>query len=212
MTVEIIFAEFNGKFQPDFINVRKYFPDAQISVFTEKDCDNKFDKRSPYWGYHMNDLWKVAMLLRSKADIAISLDADMKIVSNNVNILPMLTKKFGMCLPASSRGLVKVDTEIGSHSDKVLDETLGMGQVMNMTPIALDTQNDRMRFLLETYCKLMVANPVRGPLNMWRAVWKTGINPYLLPHQWCVCVEDVGIGGEIILHIGHEKVRQYYGC
>jgi hypothetical protein len=209
-SIEVIFAEFNGKFQPNIGNIRAYFPDSTINLVESPPNSPKFDKSSPYWGYYMNDYWKVKKLLNSNADIAIAFDADMKIVSENVKAIIPLVKKFGLCLPASSRGLVKIDTEIGSHSDGVLDETLGMGQVMNMTPIAFHTENSVMRNLLEEYCAIMVRNPVRGPLNMWRAVYKTGIIPYLLPHQWCVCAEDVGIGSEIILHVGHKKVRDYY--
>jgi len=210
--IEILFAEFNGKFQPDIGNVKNYFPEAEVNVYTESDCNPLFEEDSQFYGYYMNDYWKVEKLLPSEADVAISLDADMKIVSDNVRAIIPLVEKFGVCLPASSRGLVKIDTEIGSHSDKQLDETLGMGQVMNMTPICFDTKNVRARRLLEEYCQIMIANPVRGPLAMWRAVYKTGIAPYLLPHQWCVCVEDVGIGNEIILHLGHTKVKDYYKC
>jgi len=209
--IDIIFAEFGGKFTPDIDNISAYFPESNIKVYTEKDCENMFDKRSPYWGFHMNDLWKVAMLLRSKADVAIALDADVKIVDKRVSVLPLLAKKFGVCLPANPRQLVKVDTEIGSHSDKQLDETLGMAHAFNMTPIALDTSNDKARQMLEEYCKIIVANPVRGPLAMWRAVWKTGFYPCLLPVQWCVCAEDVGCGNEVILHYGHSDVRKHYG-
>jgi hypothetical protein len=57
----------------------------------------------------------------------------------------------------------------------------------------------------------MEKNPVRGPVNMWRAVYQAGFFPCLLPSQWCVCAEDVGIEEPVILHIGHEKVRDYYG-
>jgi len=46
---------------------------------------------------------------------------------------------------------------------------------------------------------------------MWRAVYQTEVAPYILPPQWCVCAENVGIGNEIILHIGHDKVREFYG-
>ena len=45
---------------------------------------------------------------------------------------------------------------------------------------------------------------------MWRAIWKRGWNPYILPFQWCVCDMSVGINDVICLHTGHQKVADYY--
>lgn len=208
--VEIVFAEFGGKFEPNVPNIRQFFPDAEINIFRDKDVESPFDIRSAYWGNYMNDYWKVRKLLESKADIAISFDADIKIVSDKVKAIIPLVKKFGLCLPANPRKLVAIDTLIGSHSDKVLDETEGMGYAFNMTPIALYLGNTNAVETLRKYCLLMEQNPVRGPLAMWRAVYHTGAFPCLLPPQWCVCGEDAGIGDEIILHIGHQKVREHY--
>jgi hypothetical protein len=209
--IEILFAEFGGEFKPDIDNVKKYFPEAEVNVYGSSQCRDFFEQNTPYWGHYMNDYWKVAKLLESDADIAISLDADVKIVDERVFVLPMLAEKFGLCLPANPRKLVKIDTEIGSHSDKRLDETLGLGYAFNMTPIALDTHNSDAREILQDFCDIMIKNPVRGPLAMWRAVWKNGLFPCLLPPQWCVCAEDKGIGEEIILHKGHKVVREHYG-
>jgi hypothetical protein len=86
-----------------------------------------------------------------------------------------------------------------------------MGYAVNMTPIVFDTKNERARRVLTAYCESMLQNPVRGPLAMWRAIYQTGVAPCLLPPQWCVCAENVGIGNEVILHIGHSKVREFYG-
>lgn len=208
MTIDIIFAEFDGKFKPNVDNIKHFFPEANVTVNT---CPSLFDQKSPYWGYYQNDYWKVKLLLESKADIAICFDADIKIVRDEVRTIIPLVKKFGFCLPANPRKLVKIDTEIGSHSDRQLDDTLGMAYALNMTPIAFNTKDIMARGVLDVYCDLMLSNPVRGPLNMWRAIYQVGVYPCLLPPQWCVCAEDVGIGNEIILHIGHEKVRNYYG-
>ena len=211
-SLEILFAEFNGKFKPDIDNIKHYFPEAKVSVYTESECNSLFEQESQFYGYYMNDYWKVEKLLSSEAEIAISLDADIKIVSEDIRVLLTLTKKFGLCLPANPRKLVKIDTDIGSHSDGKLDETKGLGYAFNMSPIAFNTKDTRARRILEEYCQIMIANPVRGPLAMWRAVYKLGYFPCLLPPQWCVCAEDVGIGNEIILHLGHTKVRDYYNC
>ncbi|MBM3210591.1 hypothetical protein FJZ33_00105 [Candidatus Poribacteria bacterium] len=209
--IDIIFAEFGAaKRQPDLENIRYYFPNAEINVFDESNCVNYFAD-SPFWGHYMNDYHKVEKLLESKADIAIAFDADIKIVDNRVRVLELLARKFGLCLPANPRKLVKVDTEIGSHSDGMLDESLGMGYAFNMTPIVFNTKHYVARQTLEKYCEIMIENPVRGPLAMWRAAYSIGFFPCLLPPQWCVCKEDIGIGNEIILHIGHKDVARYYG-
>ena len=211
-TIEIVFAEFGGKFKPDYNNIRQYFKNAIINVYNEIDVKNIFDKSSPHWGNYMNDYWKVKGLLevRHESEIAISFDADMKIVSEKVRAIIPLVKKFGLCLPANPRKLVKIDTMIGSHSDGILDETEGMGYAFNMTPIAVDRNNAGAMKVLKIFCDLMEKNPVRGPLNMWRAVYQSGFFPCLLPSQWCVCAEDIGIAEPIILHLGHSAVREFY--
>ena len=57
----------------------------------------------------------------------------------------------------------------------------------------------------------MLANPMRGPLAWWQAMWDTGLTPLILPPQWCVCEKHIGIGGEIMLHHGHAAVKRHYG-
>ena len=211
MKVEILFAEFGGKFKPNIENVKEYFPDAEINAYGPEQCHDMFEgHHDAHWGNYMNDYWKVRKLLESEADIAISFDADTKIISDNVKAIIPLVNRFGLCLPVNPRRLVKIDTEIGSHSDKRLDVTLGMGHAFNMTPIAFNTRDNISRATLTAYCEMMLGNPVRGPLNMWRAVFLSGVFPCLLPAQWCVCAEDVGIGNEVILHVGHEEVRRHY--
>ena len=121
-----------------------------------------------------------------------------------------MVNKFGLCLPANSRHLVRVDTLVGADSDKALDETNGNAFAFNAAIMALDRTNRDAVACMERYCQIMDHNPVRGPLALWRAVWDTGFYPCPLPQQWCVCELDVGIGNEIILHVGHQKVREYY--
>ena len=56
----------------------------------------------------------------------------------------------------------------------------------------------------------METNPKRAPLQMTRAAWNTGIFPYSAPQQWGVGSGYIGCGNEIILHLGHENVQDYY--
>ena len=71
---------------------------------------------------------------------------------------------------------------------------------------------------MEEYVNEMQIHPVRGPLAMWRASWKSGVNPYMLPLQWCVCPPHHGeanlllneTGNEIMIHVGHDIVKNFY--
>lgn len=208
MKVAIILAEF-GTSAPATDQFRRFYSGAEIRIYDSGNCPNLFASHER-WGWRMNDYYKVRMLLDSQADIAISFDADMRIVSRDASLLPLFAERFGLCLPANPRHLVRVDTTIGADSDRMLDETNGAGYAYNCSPIALNLHNERAVNCARTYCELMIENPVRGPLAWWRAAWKTGYAPYLLPPQWCVCEKDIGCGDEIILHDGHEAVRRHY--
>ncbi|OFX13199.1 MAG: hypothetical protein A2Z18_11055 [Armatimonadetes bacterium RBG_16_58_9] len=208
MKVELILAEF-GRPLPDIGNLQAAFPGAAVRVITDGDVPVLFS--GPRAGHRMNDYWKVHRLLESQADTAIAFDGDMRIVSaDDARVLPGLAQRFGLCLPINPRYMVRVDTLVGVDSDGQLDETRGTGHAVNCTPIAFSTHHERARECVEEYCRIMVSNPARGPLAWWRSFWKTGFSPCLLPPQWCVCQEHIGVGNEIVLHVGHERVRTHY--
>ncbi len=217
------------KFNPSLDSFLSHFsghPDIDVSVtiYTDQDYKNNdaslefvkrdpiFDPDHPRYGWRCNDYYKVQALLESTADIAISLDSDMLVVSPEALTIIPITKKFGVTLPANPRMLVRVDGDIGQDGckNKTYDESNGNGFSTNMSPITFDTSNTRARSLLEEYTIHMEVEPVRGPLAMWRAQWSSGINPYVLPVQWCVCNQDVGIGNEIMLHLGNQPVIDHY--
>lgn len=211
-----------NRLDPTLSTMQKYFPQINLVMYTDFDMKVKnaiikkvkpiYNIKEKRYGNRCNDYYKVLGLLESEADIAICMDSDMLIYSKDIEALIALTKKFGICIPANPRMIVKIDGIKGADSDYKIgeDETLGNGFAYNMSPISLCTKNERARQLLKAYCKEMEDHVVRGPLAMWRAVWKTGINPYLLPFQWCVCREHIDIKNEIILHVGHEDVRRHY--
>jgi hypothetical protein len=225
MQIDLIFAEF-GRVNVDTDHFRQYFPEARLILYTDvpglfpkyKEFDDvvtvyePFDRSHPRYGWRMCDYWQVRGMLDSKADVAIAFDADVRIVSDSVRAIIPLAQKFGLCLPANPRKLVKIDTEIGTDSDRILDESLGMGYAMNLAIMAYCQERDESTCMMNAYLDEMDKNPVRGPLAWWRAMWKTGWMPLLLPPQWCVCKEDIGIGNEIMLHIGHPEVAKHYGA
>lgn len=209
MKLALIFAEF-GPQRPDVEHFRRYFPDADIQVHTEATCENIPQFDGPRYGWRQNDYWKVRKAYEADADVAIAWDSDMRIVSEDVRILPRLAENFGLCLPMNPRLMVRTDTMIGADSDGLLDWTLGSGLAVNCTPIALSLKHKGAMACVSFFLDEMENHPVRGPLAWWRAQLRSGFSPMILPPQWCVCQEHVGCGNEIALHVGHEKVRRHY--
>jgi hypothetical protein len=225
-SIEVILAQFGtraNELEPSLSSFTAYFPEASVTLYTDQTPRSRPQiaklqlVRPPFsaahderYGWRCSDLYKVRGLLQSSADLAIAVDCDMYIVSDEVRTIIPLTQRFGLCLPANPRMLVKIDTAIGADTDGVLDDTRGCGFAVNSTPIAFFTRHRGARRFLESFAANMERNPVRAPLALWRACWTSGFNPYLLPFQWCVCQEQVGIGNEIILHTGHAAVCQFY--
>ena len=199
-TETVYLAEFCGMKSDNVENLKKYFSDVRIMTEAKELFEG--DRK----GWRMHDYWQAKNIL-SADNIGIAFDGDMTIVSDKVKDIIPLVKKFGICLPANPRYLVGIDADIGADGGEI---EIGTGYAMNCGIIALDTSNKRAVKLVEKYCELMLKKPERGTLVWWRAMWETGITPCLLPPQWCVCREDIGIGNEIILHTGHSKVTKYY--
>lgn len=217
-SIELIMAEFwsgdnAARLTPSLTtdSLRRYFPAANVKLMGDRESgrESPFDKDHPRYGWRSNDYFKVVGLLESTHDIAIAVDADMRFVSEEVRDIIPLTGRFGLCLPVNPRYLVRIDATIGADGDKAAS-SFESAYAVNMSPIAFSTANVSARGLLEEYVSEMEANPTRGPLAMWRAIWNTGFMPCLLPPQWCVCRENVGIGNEIVLHCGHHEVESYY--
>lgn len=222
---------------PTYRTFKKYFPEASFVLYTDtyRDgipqefsqrvvADTPFDKEHYRWGSHCNDYYKVQGLLNSEADVSVALDSDMYAFTSEVKTLIPLTKKFGMCVPPNPRMQVRRDGDpaIALDANYTLqeDESRGNAAALNMSPISVSKEgrSSSFRQLLEVYLDIMETAPVRGPLAMWRAMWLTGLSPLMLPFQWCLCDNRVGLpniilndsGNEIILHVGHQSVAELY--
>jgi hypothetical protein len=90
------------------------------------------------------------------------------------------------------------------------DESLGLGHSYNQSPMTLWKNDERGMAFYKTCADIMKTDPSRASLVMWKSAWKTGIYPYILPKQWCLCDGNEGIGEEVILHVGHQKIKEYY--
>ena len=110
--------------------------------------------------------------------------------------------------------MVKVDGihTRGNDGDYHLDEDESKGNLLtyDLWWCSFDVNDNRGRAWLSEFCRLMETNPKRAPLQMSRASWNTGIHPYSMPQQWGVGSGYIGCGNEIILHVGHTNVQDYY--
>jgi hypothetical protein len=207
--IELVFAEIGDRsLSVDREHFLEFFPGAEIMVVRGGDCIG--DRNDPRWGWRMNDYHKVEGLLKSGKRIAISFDADMRIVSGDVKSILDLALAFGLCMPANPRRLVKVDNEIGADGKVETARPVNFMHAVNCGIIALDTENKRAVSCVRTFLRIMKSTPMRGPVAWAKAFFVEGFHPCLLPVQWCVCGEDVGCGNEIVLHAGHDKVRKHY--
>jgi len=237
LSIEFIFSEFNEervnaggadlsqqlRLDPSLSTLKKYFPNAKYTVYSDFDLkieginlkkienpvlqDKKNLKRH---FYHLADYYKFKGMLESEADIAISIDSDMYVLNDNVYSLIYLTEKFGFCVPNSSAQSMNFEIETSLDTIPVTDESKGFGTTSNITPMTLSKKSEVGKIFYQNCCEIMEKEPSRASIVMWKAAWKTGNYPYLLPKEFCVCRGNEGLGNEVILHVGHPSVAQFY--
>ena len=218
------------RLDPTYSSVKKYFPEAKLTLYTDIEelgknypdvevrlidiDESPFTKSNHRWGWHCCDYYEAKGLLLSTADIAISVDSDLMFISPDVRTILPITKRFGICVPTNERQMVKVDGihTRGNDGDYHLDEDESKGNLLtyDLWWCSFDVNDNRGRAWLSEFCRLMETNPKRAPLQMSRASWNTGIHPYSMPQQWGVGSGYIGCGNEIILHVGHTNVQDYY--
>ena len=76
--------------------------------------------------------------------------------------------------------------------------------------MSLSKKSEEGKIYYKACCEILEQEPSRASIVMWKAAWKTGKYPYLLPKEFCVCRGSEGIGNEVILHVGHPTVAEYY--
>lgn len=235
LSIEFIFTEFGeervnaggadfsekNRLEPSLIGIKKFFPNAKITVFTDFDWGaTEFniqkvkspvvDPEHPRFGYRTGNYFKFKGLIESEANFVCALDSDMFFVNENVYSLITLTEKFGFCAPNNPRELLNYDMRKSFDTQPIKDLSLGNGRSYNQSPMTLWKGDERGTKYYQTCMETMRDDPSRGSLVMWKAAWKTGFHPYVLPKQFCVCAEDINCKDEVILHIGHPKVAEFY--
>lgn len=235
ISIEFLFAEFgenrtNGggssfddenRLNPSLKTLKEYFPNAKYTVYSDFDLQIDgvelikvtspvIDPDHPRYGYRTADYYKFMSLVNSKADFKCILDSDMQIVSSDVIALIHLTKKFGFCVPYNDRQLLRYDMQISKDTQPIEDDSKGLGHSYNQSPMTLWKNDERGNLFYTTCASIMKNDPSRASLVMWKSTWKTGVYPYVLPKQWCICDGNEGIGNEVILHVGHKSIKEYY--
>ena len=237
LSIEFIFSEFNEnrvnaggadlsqhlRLDPSLSTLKQYFPQAKYTVYSDFDLkidgvdlkkvenpvlQDKKDLKRHF--YHLADYYKFRGMLDSEADIAISLDSDMFVLNENIYSLIYLTEKFGFCVPNSSAQSMNFEIETSLDTIPVTDESRGFGSTSNITPMTLSKKSEAGRLFYENCCDIFEKEPSRASIVMWKAAWKTGVYPYFLPKEFCVCRGNEGLGNEVILHIGHPSVAEFY--
>ncbi|MFV0175494.1 hypothetical protein OBK27_00905 [Empedobacter falsenii] len=235
ISIEFCFAEFveertNGggsifedgtRLDPSLSTLKKYFPNAKYTVYSDFDLQVDgvelikvsspvINPDHPRYGYRTADYYKFYSLLNSKADFKCVIDSDMQIVSSDIIALIYLTQKFGFCVPYNDRQLLRQDMVISKDTQQIKDESKGLGHSYNQSPMTLWKNDTRGTKFYSSCASIMKNDPSRASLVMWKSAWKTGVYPYVLPKQWCVCDGNEGIGNEVILHVGHKSIKEYY--
>lgn len=234
--IEFIFTEFgkdriNGgganldsknRLEPSLSGIKKYFPKAKITVYTDFDWENTegliikkvkspvIDPEHLRYGYRTVDYFKFLALSEATADFTCALDSDMFFVNENIYSLIFLTQKFGFCVAQNVRQNFNLDMRISKDTQPISDESLGNGYSYNQSPMTVWKNSEKGKTFYKNCTEIMQKDPSRASLVMWKSAWKTGLFPYVLPKQFCVCDGDEGCGDEILLHIGHKSVSQHY--
>lgn len=237
LKIEFIFSEFNeervnaggadlskqNRLDPSFSTLKQYFPDAKFTVYSDfdlkiegvhlKKIENPVlqdQKNLPRHFYHLADFYKFKGMLDSDADIAVSIDSDMFVWSENIYSLITLTEKFGFCVPNSSAQSMNFEIATSLDTLPISDDSKGFGTTCNITPMSLSKKSENGKKYFEKCCEIMQKEPSRASIVMWKASWETGVSPYFLPKEFCVCRGSEGISNEVILHVGHPSVAKYY--
>lgn len=215
--------QFSGsRLDPSLSTLKKYFPNAKYTVYSDFDLEipgvNLIkivtspiqDQEHPRYRYRLADYFKFKALLNSEADFRCVIDSDMFVVSHEIYRLLYLTKTFGACAPFNTRNLLKQDMNMSLDTKEISDFSNGFGHSYNQSPMTLWSTSDSGKKFYEACCDWMIKEPSRASRVMWKAAEETKFSPYLLPQQFCVCEGDIGVGNEVLLHVGHPAVAKYY--
>lgn len=179
-------------------------------------------------GQRNSNYYKIKFALNHQCDSLCLLDDDMLIVNENFIDGFAIAEKFGAAVPINPRTFQRFNAMGADVHQKDLDEIKDWPQYMtacNFSPFFVQSCVGCTSNYLLQLAKELIENTCRVTLAMWKASWKTGYSPVILPEQWCVCGSNAKhIKGctellrgrsvnipAIMLHLGHDAVRNVYG-
>lgn len=211
------FSTYN-RFDPAFTSICKYMPDAQFTIYSDtrlpiqyghmKIVVPRLDQLHPRYGWRCHDYYLLKGLLDHQTGVICGFDTDMLVVSQDFVKIEKMAQKWGLCMPINPRYMARVDNQKGADGKIKLGCDVGI--VYNCAPMAFNPENYEASCFLDACLFEFERNPCRLPVLLAKVAWQTGYHPYVLPPQWCVCKEHVGIGNEIIVHVGHKEVYNHY--
>lgn len=180
-------------------------------------------------GIRNSNYFKVRFANQNHYHSLCMLDDDMLIVHEDFVQGFEIAERLGIALPLNPRVYVGYNAMGADVSVKDLEEVNQMplrAPACNFSPFFVYPHcGYTANFLFCLEDELSKENVCRGTLAIWKASWKSGISPVYLPEQWCICGDyaehfknySIMLKGRqvkvepIMLHLGHEKVRQVYG-
>lgn len=213
----------HNRLDPSYTTLKNYFPNAKFIVYADFDLNvegvelrripdeilNKFEPH-PRRLYRITNYMKFFALTHSQADISICIDTDMFVVSDNIYKLIKLTDKFGFCVPESSGLSMNYEVRTSLDTYPITDDSGGFGTAVNITPLTLKKSDERGMKYYTAAMHAIARKGSRASIAMWTAAWETGCYPYMIPKEFCLCRGSEGVGNEVILHVGHKSVADYY--
>ena len=146
-------------------------------------------------------------------DIGIAIDSDMVIVDDKVKDIVNITKKFGLCFPNCPRIISEKELNAIDGGENIYPETYNIS-ALNVTPLTFNKTYMRGRKLLKYIINRFEKYPSRLSACVINSMWETGIYPYILPFNWCVCSNNMELPGVkdkyIVLHVGDKIVFNYW--
>lgn len=227
----ILVTSFGNRDLEGIIANIRHWTSLPIVVFSETkhNVDAAVRIIKPQWEGHPrkwarnSDYWRAAGMLELKYDTYLHLDDDMRIVSPDFVQGFSLAEKFGFCLPISSRSFVDIDIKIAADTLRSEEVEIPKATACCTAAMFACLKKPNIRFFFEKYIEQMIKQPETGPMVFARTIQQTGIHPYILPEEWCICEYAAKrkytypeghqlrmLIEPIILHIGHPSVKQWF--
>ena len=205
----------------------RHFSDYPITVYTNKkiDCDaevvfygekNHHDKK--YKGIGNCTELRTKLLIDSPYDEACYIDADIYIIHRGFLQGFEILESYPILMPQNPRWFVtnfeeRGDSDIGAYVNKKDRKRLKkMPKYLTAWNggVQFVKRGERAKHFYRILKELQQRGSGRNQTKMAIASWKTGIHPYVLPPNWCVCQEHVDIEIPLALHCGHGPVMKLW--